>query len=212
MGGIQIFITEDTGWSRTTVSLAVTAGSWLGGVFSPILGRLADKHGPRWLMALGLIVAALAFFSLGQVREVWQFFAAYMVGRAVSNPSLIGVVPQTAVVNFFHRRRNVTLGIMSTYRPIGAAITIQIISLISVYQSWRAAYQYLALFNIFLVLPLVFIMRRQPEDIGLLPDGELPGQALSRTRQESGPRLEEMNRRRSLAGLPVRQCAPGPFG
>ena len=191
MGGIQIFITEDTGWSRTTVSLAVTAGSWLGGVFSPILGRLADKHGPRWLMALGLIVAALAFFSLGQVREVWQFFAAYMVGRAVSNPSLIGVVPQTAVVNFFRRRRNVTLGIMSTYRPIGAAITIQIISLISVYQSWRAAYQYLALFNIFLVLPLVFIMRRQPEDIGLLPDGELPGQALSRTRQESGPRLRD---------------------
>ena len=188
MGGIQIFITEDTGWSRTTVSLAVTGGSWLGGVFSPFLGRLVDKYGPRWLMAFGLVVAALAYFSLGEAREVWQFYIAYMLGRAVSNPSLIGVVPQTAVVNFFRRRRNVTLGIMSAYRPIGAAITIQIISLISVYQSWRAAFQYLALFNVFLVLPLIFIMRRQPEDIGLLPDGARPGESFNRGRELPGTR------------------------
>lgn len=175
MGGIQIFITEDTGWSRTTVSLAVSSGSWLGGFFSPFLGGLADKYGPRWLMVCGLIVAAVAFISLGEAQLVWQFFLAYILGRAVSNPSLIGVVPQTAVVNFFRRRRNITLGIMSAYRPIGAAITIQIFSFIAARQSWREAFRYLGIFNIFLILPLIFIMRRQPEDIGLLPDGARPG-------------------------------------
>lgn len=174
MGGIQIFITDDTGWSRTTVSLAVTSGSWLGGFFSPFLGGLADRYGPRWLMAMGLIVAAVAFISFGEAQLVWQFFIAYMFGRAVSNPTLIGVVPQTCVVNFFRRRRNVTLGLMSAYRPIGAAITIQIISLIAARQSWRAAFRYLGIFNMALILPLIFIMRRQPEDIGLLPDGALP--------------------------------------
>lgn len=174
MGGIQIFITEDTGWSRTTVSLAVTGGSWLGGVFSPVLGSLADRYGPRWLMAFGLAVAGLAFIFMAESQLIWQFYVGYILGRAVSNPSLIGVVPQTAVVNFFRRRRNVTLGLMSAYRPIGAAITIQFISLIAVHQSWRAAFRYLGLFDLFLLLPLVFIMRRQPEDIGLLPDGARP--------------------------------------
>ena len=175
MGGIQIFITDDTGWDRATLSLAVTSGSWLGGFFSPFLGRLTDRYGPRWLMAGGLIVSGIAFLSLGEVRLFWQFFAAYIIGRAVGNPTLIEVVPQTAVVNFFRRRRNIALGLMSTFRPIGGAITIQMFSLIVMYQGWRSAYRYFGIFGFLMVLPLIVIMRRRPEDIGLLPDGASPG-------------------------------------
>ena len=46
----------------------------------------------------------------------------------------------------------------------------------------------MALFNVLLVLPLVFIMRRQPEDIGLLPDGARPGESLNRGRELPGTR------------------------
>ena len=46
VGGVQIFITEDTGWEPTTISLAVTSGTWLSGLFAPFLGRLADRYGP----------------------------------------------------------------------------------------------------------------------------------------------------------------------
>ena len=174
MGGIQIFITDDTGWDRATLSIAVTSGSWLGGFFSPFLGRITDRYGPRWLMAGGLIVSGIAFLLLGEVRLFWQFFGAYLIGRAVGNPTLIGVVPQTAVVNFFRRRRNIALGLMSTFRPIGGAITIQIISFIAIHQGWRSAYRYFGIFGFLLVLPLIVIMRRRPEDIGLLPDGASP--------------------------------------
>ena len=38
-------IEADTGWSRTSITLAVTFGSILAGVLSPLVGRLADKHG-----------------------------------------------------------------------------------------------------------------------------------------------------------------------
>ena len=132
MGGIQIFITEDTGWEGTTISIAVTSGTWLSGLFAPFLGRLADRYGPRWLMAAGLFSAGISFLWLGGVQVIWQFFAAYILGRAISNPSLIGVVPRTAAVNFFRRRRNMVLALMSTYRPVGGAINIQIISFIAI--------------------------------------------------------------------------------
>ncbi len=176
LGGIQIFITEDTGWERTTISLAVTSGTWLSGLFAPFLGRLADRYGPRWLMAAGLFAAGTSFLWLGGVQIIWQFFAAYILGRAVSNPTLVGVVPRTAAVNFFRRRRNIVLALMSTYRPVGGAINIQIISFIAVHRGWRAAYRYWGILSFLLVVPLILIMRRRPEDIGMLPDGASPGE------------------------------------
>ena len=171
LGGIQIFITDDTGWKRSTLSFAVTGGTWAAGLLAPFIGRLTDRYGARWLMPLGLIIAAISFFSLAGVNAVWQFFAAYIFGRAVSNPVLVGVVPRAAAVNFFRRRRNIALSLVSTFRPIGGAINLQIISLIAIRFGWRAAYRYLGILSLILVVPIVLLMRRGPEDIGLLPDG-----------------------------------------
>ena len=171
LGGIQVFITDDTGWKKSTLALAVTGGTWTSGLPVPFIGRLTDHYGARWLMPLGLIIVAISFFSLAGIHAVWQFFAAYIFGRAVSNPVLIGVVPRTVAVNFFRRRRNIALSLVSTFRPIGSAINIQIISLIAIHYGWRAAFRYLGVLSLILVVPILLVMRHRPEEIGLLPDG-----------------------------------------
>ena len=173
LGGIQGFIFEDTGWTRSTLALGVSIGTWSGGLTAPIVGRLADRYGPRWLMPIGLVIVGISFFWLAGVHSVWQFYVAYTVGRAVSNPVLIGVVPRTAAVNFFRRQRNISLALTGMFRPVSGAINIQIISAIAVAHSWRTAYRYLGVLSFVLVLPLALVLRRRPEDIGLLPDGEL---------------------------------------
>ena len=50
IGGVQDFIFEDMEWTRTTIAFAATLGTWASGLLSPIVGALADKYGPRWLM------------------------------------------------------------------------------------------------------------------------------------------------------------------
>ena len=171
LGGVQVYISEDTGWDISTFSYAATIGTWCSGLIAPFIGRMADRYGPRWLMPLGLLIAGLCFLLLSGVSAVWQFYAAYIVARAVSNPVLIGLVPRTAAVNFFRRRRNIALAMVSTFRPIAGAINIQLIALIAVSQSWREAFRYLGIFTFALVIPVVLLMRRRPEDIGLQPDG-----------------------------------------
>ena len=171
LGGIQVYISEDTGWDANTMSYAATAGTWCSGLLAPLIGRLADRYGPRWLMPTGLLVAGVCFLLLSGVSSVWQFYAAYVVARAVSNPVLIGLVPRTAAVNFFRRRRNIVLALLSTFRPIAGAINIQLFALIAINQSWREAFRYLGIVSFALIIPVVLLMRRRPEDIGLLPDG-----------------------------------------
>ena len=171
LGGIQVYISDDTGWDISTFSYAATIGTWCSGLIAPVIGRMADRYGPRWLMPSGLLIAGVCFLLLSGVSSVWQFYAAYIVARAVSNPVLIGLVPRTAAVNFFRRRRNIALAMVSTFRPIAGAINIQLIALIAVSQSWREAFRYLGIFAFALVIPVVLLMRRRPEDIGLQPDG-----------------------------------------
>jgi MFS family permease len=146
LGGVQNLISADTGWDRSTIAFAVTTGTWVSGLLTPIFGRLADRHGPRGLMPAAALVTGLCFFALAGSRGLWQFYTAYIVARAIGNPNLVGVVPRTVAVNFFQRRRNLALSITSTFRPISGAVNIQLISLIAVAFSWRAAYRYLGVF------------------------------------------------------------------
>ena len=171
LGGVQSFILEDTLWPRTSIGLAASCGVWLSGVFAPFAGRLADRYGPRWLMPIGVIVLGVSLIAIGGVHTTWQFFLAAVIGRAVSQPFLIGVVPRTMAVNFFNRRRNIALAFTGIYRPISGALIIQAFALITLLADWRTAFRMLGFFSLFLAIPMVIIMRRRPEDIGLLPDG-----------------------------------------
>ena len=171
LGGIQPYILDDTNWSRTSIGLAAGCGVWLSGFFAPFAGRLADRYGPRWLMPVGLIVLGLSMLAIGGVHAAWQFFIAAVIGRSVSQPLLIGVVPRTMAVNFFNRRRNIALAFTGMYRPISGALIIQAFSAIAVLADWRTAFRYLGFFSLALAVPVFIVMRRRPEDIGLLPDG-----------------------------------------
>ena len=156
----------------------------MSGVVAPVAGRLADRYGPRWLMPIGTILLGLCLYGLGGVTTVWQFFVLAVLGRAISQPLLIGIVPRTLAVNFFLERQNLALAFIGIFRPVNAAINIQAISIIAVNQGWRTAFRYLGILSFILTIPLALVIRRRPEDIGPLPDGArhreepaaLPGQ------------------------------------
>ena len=172
LGGIQNLIFEEMDWDRGVIAYGVTIGTWGSGLMTPVFGSLADRHGPRLLAPAGLVVVGVCLFGLAGIGAVWHFYAAYIVGRTIANPALIGVVPRTVAVNFFHRRRNFALGLQSMQRPVAGAISIQMISAIAQRYSWRAAYRALGVFALLLVVPFLLLMRRRPEDIGLRPDGD----------------------------------------
>ena len=174
LGGIQNFILEDMDWNRSTIAYAVTAGTWTSGFLTPFIGKLTDKYGPRGLMPIAALIAGLAFLALGGIQSVWQFYVAYIIARAIPNPILVGVVPRTAAVNFFRRKRNLAMGVSAMARPFGASINIQIFSLIANAYSWRTAYRIHGMVALVIVLPLLVVMRRRPSDIGLEPDGDQP--------------------------------------
>ena len=187
-GGIQGLIAEEMNWSRSSIGITAAAGVWGSGLLAPFIGRVADRHGPRWLMPVGTLILGSCLYALGGISTIWQFFLFAVIGRAISQPLLIGLVPRTVAVNFFHRRRNLALAFTGLFRPFTSAINIQIISNVAVTRGWRTSFRYLGIASLILTIPLFIVVRRRPEDIGLSPDGDTPVDTSALENQEGGAR------------------------
>ena len=197
-GAMQIFILDEMGWDRSVLSGAITLATWISGFCAPIVGRLADKYGARWLMPIGAVVVGGSFFAISGIQGVWHFYIAYFLARLVAMGSLTGVIGTTTVVNWFHLRRNTALGNFSMAHPVGGALNIVLLQFLSLRFGWRTAYQIFGIITI-ISSPVFFtIIRRRPEHIGLLPDGKLASrskktQILSESTREETELVEVKN-------------------
>ena len=168
-------ISEDLGWSRSVTAAAITLGSFGGGMLSPLFGPVADRYGPRILLPLGGVLVGLLSIGVSQSTQPWQFYATFIPARALTEFLLCGVVPYTAVANWFHAKRPRAMGLVAMSTPLGSAATTLIFQFLVIQHGWRSAFLVLGLaFLVLVVAPAAIFLRRQPEDLGMFPDGIVP--------------------------------------
>src|SRR5438309_11852938 len=66
-------LTADLGISRGVFSLLRSGEAIIGACVAPLVGTLVDRHGGRWLIAIGTMVVAVGYFLLGHVEPFTQF-------------------------------------------------------------------------------------------------------------------------------------------
>ena len=167
-------ISEDTGWSATAIAGAVTVGGILAGIAAPFVGLLADRYSPRVLMTVGVVLMAASFFLIAAAPAVWVLVLGYAVARGIAQNMIAGVVPRVVVVNWFRRMRGRAIGLTGTAHPVGTFVLgPAALLIIGAGLGWRGVW---VLFGVavlvFLVLPTALVIRRTPEEMGLLPDGD----------------------------------------
>lgn len=165
-------ISDDLGWTRSLTAAAITLGALLGGVLSPIFGPLADRLGPRFLLPAGGALVGLLAIGVSFSTEPWQFYATFVPARALTEFLLCGMVAFTAVANWFYVKRPRVMGLVAMATPLGSAALSLVYQFFVTHYGWRSAFLALgiALWTL-VVIPGLIFLRRQPEDLGLLPDG-----------------------------------------
>ena len=202
-------MTDDLAWTRATFFGALTARTLLMGAFAPFFGRLADtERWPKPLMVFGGTAYAVSLVLLAFVQTQFQYFLVFSLLGGIGQAAGGGILRQAIVAKWFVRRRGraIAMGSMGTgmaafVYPLFAFTLIETIG-------WRTAWWWMGVSSFFLLVPLALLIRRQPEDIGLLPDGETHEQADARrvraaagdvsSREEHSFTLSEVRRSRTL--------------
>ena len=189
-------IVNEFGWSRTAVSLAFSLRTEVGGIAAPVVGFLVDRLGARRLMVFGVATVALGFFLLSRIQDLWAFYGAIIV-IAIGMSAAAGPVSMVAVAHWFRRYRGRAFALMAMGSGTSGIMVIVLAWLISTFD-WRTALVIIAGIQIVVCIPLALSIRDRPSDLGLLPDGEDPGDPA----QEG----EQVSRRDDAEGLTVWQA------
>lgn len=157
------------GWSRTTISLAYSLHRTESGLLGPLHGLLLQRVSPRRVIVAGVLMLGVGFMALAFVQDFVQFIIVFLF-MAVG-ASLCGLLSlMTVLVNWFERRRTTALSLMQTGMSIGGLL-VPLVALGLAAFGWRPMAFASGVVVMATGLPVARLMRRDPEQLGLRPDG-----------------------------------------
>lgn len=164
-------MTSDLGWSRESFSAVQTIAAGLGGVVAIFIGGILDRRGPRLLMLIGGALAGGMIIATAFVQEFWQFALLRGVGQTLGIALCSNLVVNVTVARWFVLRRGTAISIASLGISLGGVLLVPVVGWWMTEFGWRSSWVMLGITFWVLMLPAALLMRRAPEDMGLLPDG-----------------------------------------
>jgi MFS family permease len=168
----------ELGWSTPQITGAYSLALVVTMILSPPLGHWFDRSGPRVPMTLGSVLGTLLVVAWSRVESLAGFYLIW-AGIGVALALALYEPAFAAASTWFVRGRSRALLILTTVAGFASTIFLPVSGWLIERLGWRDALLVLALILGVATIPAhALVLRRRPEDLGLLPDGELaaPGQ------------------------------------
>jgi sugar phosphate permease len=170
-GVFMLPLAQDTGWSRATISFAVSFGLVIFGLIGPFTGWLLDRIGLRTLTVAGLLLVGISMILSSRITQPWQLNALWGFLGGVGTGMVGSVLSATVANRWFVARRGLVLGIFGAALSAGQLVFVPLLMSWSVTLGWRFSSIVLGGFALLIILPVALLMRNDPADLGLQPYG-----------------------------------------
>jgi MFS family permease len=166
-GVLMVPLGEATGWSRATISLAVSIGLALFGLMGPFAAALMQRFGVRRVMMSALLLLSAAMGLSALVRAPWQLVLTWGVIGGIGTGMLAMVLGVTVVNRWFEARRGSVLGALSASTATGQLLFLPLLAGLASQLGWRTATTVIAAVALCL-MPLVWwLLPERPAELGL---------------------------------------------
>jgi MFS family permease len=160
------------GWGRGALSLAAAISLLLLGAAGPLVGRLADRWGPRRVIGVSLLLLGVGSIGASLVNNLWQVYLTVGFLMALGAGGVSMAVGATVAARWFEARRGIAIGLTAGGMSAGQLIVIPLAMALTLWFGWRASYLWLGVGLLVLVLPIAFLLiRDDPAERGLRPYG-----------------------------------------
>jgi EmrB/QacA subfamily drug resistance transporter len=134
---ISIFLQTVKGLSAINAGLTFLPMAISVFIFAPLAGILATRFGPKWIITTGMVLEAIALFSLSQIITItnpvyylYPILVVYGAGVGLA----ISQLTSTVLLSIPWQKAGVGSGAANTVRQIGSAFGIAVIGAILVAQ------------------------------------------------------------------------------
>jgi MFS family permease len=132
------------GWTRGAISVALSINLALGGAAAFGVASVADRRGPRGVLALTVVIGAAGLLLTSRIDALWHFYVTYgvMVGIGFSS---VYVLTAATVARWFAERRGLAFAVVLSGFNLGWVIGGPVAAVLIARMGWRAAYVVLGL-------------------------------------------------------------------
>jgi len=154
-------IAQDTGWSVTGVSSAMTIGFLAMALTSMAWGTLSDRLGPLPVVLTGSIVIAtsLALASRATSLLAFQFIFGVLVGGGTA---AIFAPMMATVTGWFDKHRSLAVSLVSAGMGMAPMTMSPLVAWLVSHHDWRTSMQIVAVVVAAIMIPVSLLVRRAP--------------------------------------------------
>jgi len=168
-------IAQDTGWSVTGVSSAMTIGFLAMAFTSMAWGTLSDRFGPLPVVLTGSIVLALSLFVASHATSLlaFQFIFGVLVGASCA---AVFAPMMATVTGWFDTHRSLAVSLVSAGMGMAPMTMSPLAAWLVSSHDWRTSMQIVALVVAAIMIPVSLLVRRPPA-LAAAPAAPLEGDA-----------------------------------
>jgi MFS family permease len=175
--GFSVFflpLSQDLGLSRAATSLVFSLARAQGAFEGPVAGYFLDRVGPRPVIMIAVTMTSIGHMLLSGVHSYFTLLVVYMGAVSLSFHAGFMDAPMIIANTWFIRKRTMAMALISASIGIGGFLVTPLLAAIIHTWGWRRAAFANGVIFLLVGLPLALLVRRSPERMGLLPDGDSP--------------------------------------
>lgn len=175
---------DETGWSRTGISAAMTIAFLAMGFGGIVWGALSDRFGPRIVCLAGTALLVVSFVLLSLSPQLIFFQAVFGLLVGISMAAFFAPL-MAAVTGWFDTQRSLAVSLVSAGMGMAPVTMSPLAALLISTYDWRTSFVLLAIIAGAIMVPAALLLRRPPalEQVDAQSEGATADESAMTTRQ-----------------------------
>ncbi|WP_243745122.1 MFS transporter [Streptomyces hainanensis] len=162
---------DEFGWSRGSISFAVSVNLLLYGFTAPFATALMERYGIRRVVCGALVLISTGSGLTVWMDSQWQLVLCWGVLVGLGAGSMALAFSATIAGRWFVARRGLVTGVLTAGGAAGNLVFLPVVGLLVEGPGWRAAAVAVSLCALAVVPLVIWLLRDRPEDLGVRPYG-----------------------------------------
>src|SRR3954471_15314505 len=137
-GVLMVPLQDEFGWSRATISAAVSINLVVFGLSGPFSAALVERVGLRKVVTVALAMIAAAAALTTKATEPWQLYLLWGLVAGAATGSVAPVLAAMIATRWFAARRGLVTGLLTAANSTGQLIFLPLMSHLAT-DGWRRA-------------------------------------------------------------------------